>query len=282
LRIAASELDESVKNPARTIQATAFGISDGVMKKGTYLGFFGPPVAKGPDGKIWFTHDDGVTRFDPRNLPRNPLPPPVHVEQVTADGKVYDAAGGRLRLPPRVRDLGIDYTALSLVAPEKVRFRVKLEGQDSDWRESINERHVHYTNLPPKDYRFVVKAANDSGVWNESGASVEFVIPPLFHQTTWFRALCVAAALALASAIYRIRVGVLHRHQRLLETHQTEITALNDRLMKAQEEERTRIAGELHDSDQQLTTANLSPRRVKHKVARGADANSELSGLRIS
>src|SRR6266849_3910335 len=190
---------------------------------------------------------DGITRIDPRRLPHNDLPPPVHIEQITADGKVYDAGSRALRLPARVRDLAIDYTALSLVAPEKVRFRIKLEGQDKDWRELVNERHVRYTNLPPKDYRFVVKASNNSGVWNEDGASLAFSIPPAFHETTWFRALCVAVAAALLWTAYRIRVGVLERNQRLMERHQAEITALNERLMKAQEEERTRIAGELHD-----------------------------------
>src|SRR5262249_5912852 len=110
----------------------------------------------------------GAPGTDRGHLPTNRLAPPVQIEQVTADGHVYDAAGGRLRLPARVRDLAIDYTALSLVAPEKVRFKIKLEGQDDDWRELVNERRVQYTNLPPRDYRFLVKAANDSGVWNET------------------------------------------------------------------------------------------------------------------
>lgn len=88
--------------------------------------------------------------------------PPVHIEQITADGKEYDPARGPL--PPKVRDLTIDYTALSLVVPEKVQFRVKLEGQDSDWRVPADPRHAHYTNWAPKHYRFLVKACNNSGV----------------------------------------------------------------------------------------------------------------------
>ncbi len=247
------------------------------------VGSFGPRVSKAPDGKIWFTHRDGVTLIDPRHLPHNDLPPPVHVEQITADGKVYDApaAGtGRLRLPARVRDLDIDYTALSLVVPEKVRFKVKLEGQDKDGRELVNRRHVNYTNLPPKDYRFLVKASNNSGVWNEQGAFLEFTIPPAFYQTAWFRGLCVVAAAAALFAVYRIRVGVLERHQRLLERHQTEITMLNVRLMKAQEEERTRIAGELHDGVlQQLTTMSLNLGTVKYQVPPDSPAKTEIASV---
>ena len=134
--------------------------------------------------------------IDPHHLAFNKLPPPVHIEQVTADDKTYDATNG-LRLPPHVRYLAIDYTALSLVAPEKVRFRYKLEGEDKDWREVVNDRQVQYTNLPPKHYRFRVLACNNSGVWNEQGAALDFVIPPAWYQTNWFRALCVAAFLAL-------------------------------------------------------------------------------------
>ena len=90
---------------------------------------------------------DGVSVIDPRHLAFNKLPPPVHIEQVIADDKTYDASTNGLRLPPQVRYLAIDYTALSLVAPEKVRFRYKLEGQDKDWREVVNDRQVQYTNL---------------------------------------------------------------------------------------------------------------------------------------
>jgi signal transduction histidine kinase/ligand-binding sensor domain-containing protein len=259
VRVARSELDAWASDPRRRIDTTVFDASEGVAIVAA-IGSYGPHVTKAPDGKIWFATREGVTRIDPRRLPHNDLPPPLHVEQISADGKVYDASAvgsGRLRLPPRVRDLILDYTALSLVAPEKVRFRVKLEGQDNDWRELINERRVHYTNLPPRDYRFLVKASNNSGVWNEEGASIDFTIPPVFYQTNSFRALCVAVFLGLFWAAYRIRVGVLERRQRLLEQHQMEITALNERLMKAQEEERSRIAGELHDGVvQQMTTVN--------------------------
>ena len=90
-------------------------------------------------GKYGSRAPDGVSVIDPRHLPFNKLPPPVHIEQVTADGRSTMPSHG-LRLPPRVRDLSIDYTALSLVVPEKVHFRFKLEGQDEDWREVVNDR----------------------------------------------------------------------------------------------------------------------------------------------
>jgi len=230
VRIARSELDAWMADPSRKVQRTIFDSSDGVSSLGTYGGY-GPHVTKSPDGKIWFIPYGGVSIIDPRHLPYNKVPPPVHIEQITADGKEYDAARGPL--PPLVRDVTIDYTALSLVVPEKVRFRVKLEGQDKGWKE-LTDRHVSYTNLAPKHYRFMVKACNNSGVWNEEGAALDFVIPPAWYQTGWFRASCVLAFLALLWALYQLRLRQLARQFNM---------RLEERVG-----ERTRIAHDLHDT----------------------------------
>ncbi len=165
VRIGRSELDAWVRDSKRSVQTTLFDSSDGVRSR-ALAGGHSRLVAKSPNGKIWFSPPDGISFIDPQHLPFNGLPPPVHIEQLTADGRTYAASSG-LRLPPRIRDLTIDYTALSLVVPEKVRFRFKLEGQDSDWREVVNSRHVQYSNLAPGNYRFRVTASNNSGVWNE-------------------------------------------------------------------------------------------------------------------
>ena len=163
----------------------------------------------------------------------NKVPPPVHIEQVRANGKPYQLKQG-MRLPANVRDLWIDYTALSLAAPEKVHFKYKLEGQDPDWKEVINDRQAQYSNLPPRKYRFRVIACNNSGVWNETGDALEFSIEPAFYQTNWFRALCAAAFLALLWVAYQFRLRQLRREFNM---------RLEERV-----EERTRIARELHDT----------------------------------
>jgi signal transduction histidine kinase/ligand-binding sensor domain-containing protein len=231
VRIARPELDAWAINPERSVQMTVFDASDGVSTVAVASGYR-PLLTKSPDSKIWFVTTDGVSVIDPRHLPYNKVPPPVHIEKLTADGKEYDPARGPL--PPLVRDLTIDYTALSLVVPEKVRFRVKLEGQDKDWRELVNVRHVEYTNLAHKHYRFLVKACNNSGVWNEEGAALDFVIPPAWYQTNWFRASCVLAFLALLWALYQLRLRQLARQFNM---------RLEERVG-----ERTRIAHDLHDT----------------------------------
>ena len=71
-----------------------------------------------------------------------------------------------------------------------------LEGHDRDWQDAGNRRQVFYNDLPPRQYRFRVIASNNSGVWNETGDTLEFSIAPAYYQTTWFYASCVAAFLA--------------------------------------------------------------------------------------
>jgi signal transduction histidine kinase/ligand-binding sensor domain-containing protein len=278
VRITQAELDAWVSDPSRVVSTKLFDTYDGVRTHSA-SGGFQPLMTKSADGKIWFLPWDGVSVFDPHHLPFNKLPPPVHIEEFTADDKDYEISNG-MRLPAGVRKLDIDYTALSLVLPEKVRFRVKLEGQDKDWRELVNDRHVHYTNLAPKHYRFRVLACNNSGVWNEEGASLDFVIPPAFYQTNWFRALCVAIFASIIWAVHRLRVRALEKRQALLEQHQTEIRALNEQMIKAQEAERMRISGDLHDGVlQQITSLTLRLGKVRRQVPPDSEATATVNSL---
>src|SRR5262249_43749923 len=178
--------------------------------------------------------------------------------------------GGRLQLPALIRDLQIDYAALSYVMPEKNRYRYKLEGFDRDWQEAGNRRQAFYTNLPPRSYRFRVVGSNDSGVWNKTGATLEVVIAPAYYQTNWFVALSAATVLLFVWSAHRVRLRIVERHER-------EISALNERLMKAQEQERIRIAGELHDGVmQQMLALTMMLGTAKRKIA-ASPAEAEAS-----
>ena len=238
VRIARSEVDtwaaavEKDEHTTVAVQLTVFDSSDGVRSN---LVFHRqkPRVTKTAGGALVFLPIDGVSMVDPRRLRRNELPPPVYVEQITADRATYDAAQG-LRLPPRVRDLQIDYTALSLVAPEKNRFRIKLEGRDSDWQDVGTRRQAFYTDLGPRTYRFRVAASNNSGVWNEAGTTLEFSIAPAYYQTQWFQAAISGGVLALLWVSYRLRIRQVARQF--------------NRTLDARVSERTRIARELHDT----------------------------------
>ena len=243
VRVARAELDalasavEQRINAKPSLHAMVFDNADGVRSIAAGNHFF-PQVAKSTDGKLWFsTGDGGISVVDPERLEFNNVTPPVHIEQFIADRKIYDAIsaeGGSLRLPPLIRDLQIDFTALSLVAPEKIRFRYKLEGRDSDWQEVTDRRQVFYNDLPPANYRFRVIASNNNGVWNETGTYVDFHIAPAYYQTAWFRVAVVMLFIFGLVAIYQIRLQQVARQVR---------GRMEERL-----EERERIARDLHDT----------------------------------
>jgi signal transduction histidine kinase len=204
--------------------------------------------------------------IDPKNLPRNALAPPVHIENLIVDGKSYSPRQS-LRLPPLGHDLEIDYTGLSLVVPQKVQFRYRLEGRDKDWQDPGTRRQAFYTDLSPGQYQFRVIASNNDGVWNTSGASLEFAIEPALYQTWWLRTAALIATLGIIAWVIRRRMQVvaLNVQARLVE-----------RL-----DERERIARELHDTLLQgILSASLQLEVADRQIA--ADATAKPVVQRVS
>ena len=175
-----------------------------------------PPAWKDAAGRLWFPTIEGVTVVDPKNLAGNTVPPPVNLEQIVVDGRPAAPRQG-LTLAPGARNLEFHYVAPSFVAPARVRYRYLLEGLDADWVEAGARRTAYYSRLPPGRYRFRVAAANDEGVWNETGAALTFDLRPRIYETPWFYAVC---GLALAGVVWggdRLRVRRVRTHEAALE-----------------------------------------------------------------
>jgi signal transduction histidine kinase/ligand-binding sensor domain-containing protein len=194
---------------------------------------FGGIAARGPDGRLWFITAEGIAWIDPRHFYRNLVPPPVVIRSLVANGRSMDPAPG-LTLTAGTSNLQIDYTALSLQNPERVRFHYRLSGVDKAWTDAGARREAFYTRLGPGRYRFQVTAANNDGVWNDRGASLDFVIPPTFVQSDWFLLLCGAVAALVLWALYILRMRQL-------------AISIQNRL-EERVAERERIARELHDT----------------------------------
>ncbi len=229
--VSRSELDRAAREPSHRVAYDFLDDGDGL--KGNPERGWQSPAVRASDGKLWFRTSEGVAVVDPQDLTRNLVVPPVHVEHLVADGAAVDVTQP-VRLQPLTRDIEVDYTALSLAEPRNVRFRYKLEGFDSDWRDAGTRRQAFYTNLRPRAYRFRVLACNNDGVWNESGATLDFDLLPAFYQTQWFRLFCALVLIILAWGAYRLRVWQVTTHAQ---------ERFEERL-----KERTRIAQELHDS----------------------------------
>lgn len=248
------------------VQYRLFDMLDGAMPDASS---FRPSVSTSPDGRLWFVNDAVLQMIDPAGLRMNTVVPPVYVEALRADRHDYGIAG-LVNLPARSRDIEISYTALSLAVPEKVRFRYRLDGRDRDWHDAGTRRQAFYSDLPPGEYRFQVTASNHDGVWNEQGATLAFVIAPAYYQTTWFPAVTAGVVAAMALAAHRVRV-------RIVESNQRDISALNERLMKAQEQERVRIAGELHDGVmQEMLAATMLLGSAKRHAVDGSPVQSAI------
>jgi signal transduction histidine kinase len=212
-----------------------------------------PTVVAGTDGRLWFATTLGVAWLDPGAVPRNPAAPPVAIRRFAAGADSWPV-GPNLRLPVGTTNLRIDYTALSLSIPGRVRFRYRLVGSDTGWQDAGGRREAFYTNLGPGLYRFQVIAANEDGVWNEDGAAVDFTIPPSITQSRWFLLVWVAALGILVWVAYLARMrqvaaGIRVRYEAGLA-------------------ERARIAHELHDTLLQgFTGITLQLRAIERLLA---------------
>src|SRR5580692_7446765 len=161
-----------------------------------------------PDGMLWFPSVRGIVRVDPAHIPTNRLPPPVHIEKMAVDNAPVALTDG-IEIAPGAQQWEFDYTGLSLLVPQRSRFKYQLEGFDSEWVDAGNRRTAFYTRLAPGTYTFRVTASNNDGVWSAPGASFRFTLKPHLYQTAWFWALCVLSVVLAAAALYRLRVDRL-------------------------------------------------------------------------
>jgi ligand-binding sensor domain-containing protein/signal transduction histidine kinase len=226
-----AELDKAARDSSYRVAFQFLDEADGL--KGNPDRRWQSAAVRARDRSLWFRTSEGVAIIDSEHMARNLVAPPVQIERMVADAAGVDIMRP-VRLRPLTRNVEIDYTALSLAEPRNVRFRYKLEGFDAEWRDVGGRRQAFYTNLPPRAYRFRVLAANNDGVWNESGAGLDFTLLPAFYQTRAFLLLCALVAMILAWGLYRVRVWQV-------------TSRLRDRF-EERLKERTRIAQELHDN----------------------------------
>jgi PAS domain S-box-containing protein len=249
-RISLEQLNAVADQRAARLAGDLFGPESGMAHTTVTLAHQ-PTVLKRRDGRLWFATTRGAAVVDLDAMPRNTIPPPVHIEDVAVNRKARPFVDG-MRLAADEREIEVHYTALSFVAPQQVQFRYKLEGFDAEWVEAGVRRAATYTNLPRGRYRFRVIAANNDGVWNETGASLAFEVLPLWYERRWVWAL-MAVGVALAG---------LGAHQRRLSQLRTRERELSSRV-----EERTndlaRLMAELED-------------RIRERTAELATSNSAL------
>ncbi|MBI4748112.1 MAG: hypothetical protein HY774_06455 [Acidobacteria bacterium] len=238
-RVSRARLNDLAAGKVQTVTSIAYNKQDGLLNI-ECNGGRQPAGIKARDGKLWFPTQQGVAVINPEAVPTNPLAPPVRIETCTLDRKLVPFRDN-LQVNPGQSNLEIKYTGLSFIKPEQVRFKYQLIGQDPDWVDVGTRRTANYSYLPPGGYTFKVTAANSDGVWNPVGAELHIVVLPRFYQTWWFRVLAVLTLVGIVGVAFKIRLDQVERARRVQE-------AFSRRLIDSQEQERQRIAAELHDS----------------------------------
>lgn len=227
--------DEYDAKKIQRLTCMGFGEADG-MTSSECNGRRQPAAWKGADGSLWFATIEGVTRVNPERLPINARVPPVAIERVYLDGREIPAADSII-VPAGTTRVEIQFTALSFVAPERVRFKYQLADVDERWVDQSIERHAVYTHLQPGAHLFKVIACNNDGVWNETGATILLIVKPRFYQTTLFYIVAAFALLALLFVLYWLRMRRVRAFEREL------VSLVRQRTQKLEEEkERTEEA----------------------------------------
>ncbi len=254
-RVSWADLNHFDRKKITVLPHVAYDVQDGLRSREGNGGH--QPVAwRDRTGALWFATVKGAVCVDPAlALLNNSPPPPVRVEGLTADGQAVPLEEGRSPvLPAGTQKFELRYTALSLTAPQRNRFRYRLEPFDKQWTEAGTERVAHYTNLPPGHYRFLLLAANGDGVWNEVGAVLSFTLRPHFYQVLWFQLLAGGLAMGLF-------LGWFRRHKHRLVT----------RVVQAEADVRERIRYQ-----EILNAAKEEAERARAEAERASNAKSDF------
>jgi signal transduction histidine kinase len=231
IKLDPAEFDALAAEPSRQIHHMVYDRSDGMA--GIPEFFAAPSASRGRDDRLWFVTSVGLTVLDPRTLKKSRVAPRARVDGALADDKWIDVAR-RAALPPFTRRLQIEYNALNLITPTKVRYRVRLDGFDKEWVDAGSQRQAVYTNLPPREYRFRVAAAVGEGQWNEAAVPWAFSIRPAFYQTRWFPVVLAAMAVPLAWLAWHLHVRRVQRQFALVLAERAKLSReLHDTLLQS-------------------------------------------------
>ncbi len=271
-KVKKKEFDNVDQGSARAVTSISFGKSDG-MPTPQCTGLAKPGIWEGTDGRLWFATTRGIAVVDPSNLEKESSPPRIVIGEIIVDGQSVEP-GLLDGVTPGRGEIEFHFAALSFEAPEKNRFKFKLEGVDPKWVDAGTRSVAYYNNIKPGRYTFRVQGCNSYGAWNEDGAKVAFVLKPHYWQTWWFKSSAILSCFVFIAAA--VRYATRRKMQQKLERLEQQ---------NAIEKERTRIAQDMHDElGSRLTEILMLSERPAsisdstNEKVRIASAARELSG----
>jgi signal transduction histidine kinase/CheY-like chemotaxis protein/sugar lactone lactonase YvrE len=224
-RVSQEELEAVADGRLARVTSRIYGVDDG-MRAEECNGMAVPPGIVARDGRLWFPTIRGAVIYDP-DSPEEQRPQPlpqVLFEELRVDSQPVPRAQWA-SIPVGEGRLDVRYTAPSLLAPQRLRFRFRLEGVDTDWVQDSGERMAHYTHLAPGRYQFRVRVESVDGGATPSEATLGFYLEPRFHQTWGFRAACALAAVLAVAGLVWLRVLRVRQRERELQARVDQRTA---------------------------------------------------------
>ena len=247
-RVAVTDLLSFAQGKTQLIRSVSYGVADG-MKSKECNGGFQPMGWRSKDGKLYFPTMKGLSALDPQRLDGNPIPPNVVIEQVVVDHKNF-SPNKLVQLPPGKGEMEFQFTALSLSAPEKIRFKYMLDGFDKDWVDAGTRRVAYYTNIPAGEYKFRVIASNHEGVWSEKNVFSAITLQPHFYQTYTFALICSVFGAGIFVVAFRLRMRQLRANETklvLLVDERTRALAHQARALQESEKRFRQLAENIHE-----------------------------------
>ncbi len=220
----------------RDWSARSFAAADGAVFRTIFIA----SRARDREGRLYFGSPEGLLIVDPAAIAPWTFAPPIVATRLQVDGQARPGAPTltALTLGPGERGFRLDFAALDLSAPERLRYRTRLEGYERQSIESdAAQRSVAHSGLAPGSYRLVVEGTNRAGMWSAARLELPIEVLPALHQTLAFRGLVLAMLLALAWALHRLRVRQLRarsaRLEREVAARTAELATANDDLRTA-------------------------------------------------
>jgi signal transduction histidine kinase/ligand-binding sensor domain-containing protein len=268
LRAAKKELDDCADGKTKSVPFLAYDINDGLPTIECSEGLQ-PAGGKTADGRLWFPTSKGLVVVNPNEVRINQMPPPMVLEEFIVNGQLVTNSVTPLKIAPGKSRFEFHFAALSFVAPEKVRFKYRIEGLEKNWNDAGTKRVANYNFLPPGAYTFRAIACNNDGVWNETGVLLPFTLLPYFWQTWWFHFFggLMTVVVVSAGVWFETRRRLRRRLEKLEREH-------------AIERERARIAHDIHDDlGGQLTLIIMLSDSAREEITDPVQVTDDLNQI---